>query len=378
MKKALLISESSIYKNHKGELVAKGGGEMCVHNIAKFLLKIDIQPTVFAIQEFEDQAKEEIIDNVLYKRIKVSSKTSFKIIGYLKQAIKESKNYDFIFLNQFTPHLILPWIKDTKNIAIIHDVYQPLGNFFWIKQYGFFNGLMGNLIEKIQLYFDKKYAKKIMTVSDFSEEKIISILGERTARKITKNPFSINPNSYTSINQKEDFILFVGRFIKYKHPEHVLFALKKIKQTFPNYKAIFVIPRTEKNELKLFKEYQNHLRLTDNDIILKHNCNNEETKTLFSKAKILIHPSFVEGQGIVLLEALASKTPVVAYNLPPYKNILINGKNSLLADIWNTEQLATSCIEILNNYGYFQNNCHITLHNFSEEKFLNKMKELCS
>ncbi len=378
MKKALLISEASVYKNSKGEITARGGGEISFHNIAKSLAAIGIQPTVFAIQEFKDQSPEEIIEGVAYKRFPVSSKTSFKVMNYLKQALKESKNHDFIFLNQFTPHLLLPWLKNKISIAVIHDVYQNSGKFFWIKQYGILNGTLGNIIEKIQLYFDKKYAKKIMTVSDISAKKTISILGEESAKKITINQFPINKNNFTSSSKKEDFLLFAGRFSKYKHPEDVLHVIKKVKSIYPQYKAVFITPRSEKNTVKIFKKQQAKLGLTDTDVVMKYDCDNAETKELFSKAKILIHPSHTEGQGIVLLEALASKTPVVAYNLPVYEPTLINDKNSLLSELGNKEQLANSALKILNNYEHFQNNCHISLHNFSEENFLDTLKKLCS
>ena len=84
---------------------------MYIHNLAKSLVKIGISATVLAIREFKDQAEEEKIAGVIYKRMPIQSKSSFKLFGYLKRAIKLSKEYDFIVVNQFTPHLILPWVK---------------------------------------------------------------------------------------------------------------------------------------------------------------------------------------------------------------------------------------------------------------------------
>lgn len=375
MKKALLVSEASVYKNSNNKLIARGGGEMCFHNIAKSLLKIGIEPTVLAIQEFEDQAEEEVIEGVLYKRIGVSSKTSLKMWKYLKIAVKESKNYDYVFLNQFTPHLILPWIK-CKKIGVIHDVYKVLGKRFWFKQYGFLKGLIGTVVENFQLYFDKKYADKIMTVSDFSEEKILSILGDRVARKIVKNPYPIKLYEFNEALEKGNFILFVGRFIEYKHPENVLYVLKKVKAMYPDFKAVFVVPRFEKNVMRNFKKCIKKLGLNGMDIIYKHDCESDEINNLFLRAKIFVQPSYVEGQGIVGLEALAAKTPVVAYDLPAYKGILIDGQNSLLVKKGDKEQLAEACLKILNNYQYYQDNCYSVLKNFSEERFVEGMREI--
>lgn len=375
MKKALLVSEASVYKNNNGKLIARGGGEMCFHNIAKSLLKIGIEPTVLAIREFKDQAEEEVIEGVLYKRVGVSSKTSLKMLKYLKIAVKESKNYDYVFLNQFTPHLILPWIK-CKKIGVIHDVYKVLGRSFWFKQYGLFKGLIGTVVENFQLYFDKKYADKIMTVSDFSEEKILSMLGDRVARKIVKNPYPIKLFVVDGDIKKGDFILFVGRFIGYKNPEHVLYVLKKIKTVYPNFKAVFVIPRFEKKVLMKFKAYIKELGLNGMDIIYEYNCDDDDLKNLFLNAKLFVQPSLIEGQGIVALEALVTKTPVVAYDLPAYKGMLINGENSILVKKGDKEALAEACLKVLKSYKYYQDNCYSVLKNFSEEKFLERLKEI--
>ncbi len=225
MKKALLISESTVYIGDKGKIMARGGGEVYVHNLAKLLLKLDIQPVVFGIREFKEQISEENIDGVLYKRSSVYSRMSFSLFKYLKEALKEAKKYDFVFVNQFVPHLVLPFIGHggrVKRVAIIHDVYREGGLKFWIKQYGFFTGIIAWIVEKFQLFFDRKYSDVIMTVSEGSKRKIISAIGNKIAEKVVISPSIVYRRDDLANVGKENLILFVGRFVDYKHPEHAL------------------------------------------------------------------------------------------------------------------------------------------------------------
>lgn len=376
MKKALLVSESSVYRDENGGLIVRGGGALCFHNIAKSLLSLGIEPTVLSIREFDGQKVDEIIDGVIYRRVAVSSRSSFRVLKYLCAALNDARDYDFVFLNQFTPHLLLPWLKNYRIIAVIHDVYRKNGTRFWIKQFGFFVGFMGAFVERLQLYFDRKYAHKIMTVSGGTKAKIIDVLGKSVDAKIVVNPYPIRVSEFKSSVKKQEYLLFVGRFVFYKHPEHVLMALRVVKQKYPQYRAVFVIPREFEKVSKLFEATMMRLKLSKKDVELVYCCDGEKLKELLACAKLLLQPSFVEGQGIVVLEALASMTPVVAYNLPAYSGMLENGQNSLMVESGDLDAFSGACLKILENYDEYQKNCHSTLSKFSNENFMKKLKML--
>jgi glycosyltransferase involved in cell wall biosynthesis len=376
MEKALLISESSVYKTEKGGLVSRGGGEVYIHNLAKLLKKVGVEATVFAIQEFDGQAKEEVIEGILYKRCAVHSRKSFSLFRYLRAALKESKDYDFVFLNQFIPHLILPWIKKAKKIAIIFDLYVYEGFLFWIRQYGLFVGGIGWLVEKFQLIFDRKYADMVMTISECSKNKALAVLGKKFVDKVVIVPAVVCQKDKFDYLKKENMILFVGRFVEYKHPEHVLFVLKKLLEIWPDIKAKFIVARTMEVSLKIFKKWKNKLNIDDKNIDILTGLNNEEVEDLTGKAKLLVHPSLIEGQGIVVLEALNAGRPVVAYNLPAYRGMLISGKNSLLVENGDFESLADAAIKVIKDYEKYQKNCQISLKDFSEERWLDVLKKV--
>ena len=50
----------------------------------------------------------------------------------------------------------------------------------------------------------------------------------------------------------------------------------------------------------------------------------------YNAADLLVHPSFVEAFGLVLIEAMACGKPVLAFDIPPMNEIIDNGISGLL------------------------------------------------
>lgn len=373
-KRALIISESTVYVDKNGDFVSRGGGEAYIHTLATSLVSLGVETEVFGIREYADQSREETIDGVLYKRFPVYSRSSFKLFLYLRSAISEAIEFDFVFLNQFTPHLILPFLHG-KKIVIIHDVYCENSVSFWMKNYGFLRGLIGMVVERLQLFFDGRYADNILTVSENSEKKIIHSIGAMHRKKIIINPSPIKTSMYIADQPKQDYLLYVGRFVDYKNPSHVLYVLKNVLNAYPNFKAIFVVPRSEKDCMDEFYRLVHEMRIGEH-VEVKKSVSTEELRRLYAGAKVLVQPSYVEGQGIVVLESLASGTPVVAYNLEAYQGMLLDGDNSVLVEKGNMEALADGCLNILTNYASFQKHCEKTLVEFSPEKFTSRVGKL--
>jgi glycosyltransferase involved in cell wall biosynthesis len=57
------------------------------------------------------------------------------------------------------------------------------------------------------------------------------------------------------------------------------------------------------------------------------------------KADLVIFPSLYESQPMFVLEAMACKKPVVAFDLPYAREMILNGKNGLLAKANDQEDL---------------------------------------
>lgn len=374
MKTALLITESSVYTDQKGELIVRGGGEMGMHILGKQLVKLGIKPVVFAIREYDEQKANETIEGVYYERFNVRSRTSLALLSYLKAALNKSRGVDFVFLNQFVPHLLLPFLRCLKKIAIVHDVYGDFG--FWLKQFGFFRGFFGYFVEKLQLRNDRKYADKIMVVSDYTKMQAARFLGNEILNKTIVNSWPLAAQKLVlPVDGKKNYALFVGRFVDYKNPEHALLALKKIKSVYRDFRLKMVISRVDEAVLAKFNELKSQLGFSDRDVELLFDCPYQQLGKLYSEAKLLLHPSFVEGLGLVCMESLLYKTPVVAYDLQAYKGFLTNGKNAQLASFGDVASFTSGALKILSDFKNYSLSCNLS-EDFSEKKFQKTLSDL--
>ena len=68
----------------------------------------------------------------------------------------------------------------------------------------------------------------------------------------------------------------------------------------------------------------------------------------YNSVDLLIHPSFVEAFGLVLIEAMACGKPVLAFDIPPMNEVVINGVSGVLVKP-SVESLAEALRNIVDN-----------------------------
>jgi glycosyltransferase involved in cell wall biosynthesis len=69
----------------------------------------------------------------------------------------------------------------------------------------------------------------------------------------------------------------------------------------------------------------------------------------YHNADVLVVPSNFEPFGIVILEAYASSTPVIASNVGGIPELIANGKTGLLVPPKNPQELAEAVLKVLQN-----------------------------
>ena len=58
------------------------------------------------------------------------------------------------------------------------------------------------------------------------------------------------------------------------------------------------------------------------------------------KADVVVAPSFHEAQSMFVLEAMACRKPVIAFDIPSMKEIITDDENGLLAKSFDVAELA--------------------------------------
>ena len=143
-----------------------------------------------------------------------------------------------------------------------------------------------------------------------------------------------------------EVVLFVGRLVKYKGVHYLLQIAPKILEEFPKTKFVIVGPDYGyKNELlKLVKTLG-----LQKSVVFTGAISDSELLEAYAAADVLAFPSIHEGFGLVLLEAMACRKPIVTWKTSAMQYIVEDQKTGILVNPWNLEDFARSIISLLSN-----------------------------
>lgn len=145
-------------------------------------------------------------------------------------------------------------------------------------------------------------------------------------------------------------VLFVGRLVQPKGIEYLIRAMPQVLREIPEAKLVVI---GEGEELRNLTNLARKLDLK-NKVEFRGFVKFKELVKSYLEASVLVLPSFtrLENFGIVLLEAMACKTPVVASDILGVRENIHNGNsngNGLLFPPKDVDKLADSIIRILSD-----------------------------
>jgi glycosyltransferase involved in cell wall biosynthesis len=189
-----------------------------------------------------------------------------------------------------------------------------------------------------------KNANHIIAVSNALAEAVQAC--DISPNKITVVPTGIDISKFPmgKIEGREKALLYVGSLIERKGVIYLLRAMLKLRQEYPFYKLLIV---GEGHLQKELEEFVNAHHLGDRVTFLGTKSQSE-VANLMRRAKVLILPSTEEGQGAVLVEAMASGTPCVGSDIGGIPNV-ITPQTGRLFESANPDALYEAVDFILNN-----------------------------
>jgi glycosyltransferase involved in cell wall biosynthesis len=90
------------------------------------------------------------------------------------------------------------------------------------------------------------------------------------------------------------------------------------------------------------------LRL-DDDVVLVGTVPDAELPAWYAAADVLAFPSTKEGWGLAVLEAMSAGLPVVASDLPVFREYLTSGRDALLVPVDDAPALAAALTSVLDD-----------------------------
>ena len=196
------------------------------------------------------------------------------------------------------------------------------------------------------------------SVAAAAQKTYLNSLHTETPIKIIYN--SVNTDYYCTNNKKGDYsinVVFVGRLSVKKGVIELVKSWPKIVNEFPDARLILAGRDSEYGESKsmisVLKEgLPENIRDT---VIFKGFLNSSEVLQLFQSASLCVFPSHREAFSVVVLEAMATGTPVIYSNIGPGYEIIRDGENGFLCDPLNPDDIAEKIIRLLKDKKMMEN-----------------------
>ncbi len=338
--------------NTLGPSKLKAGIGRYVSNLVNDLAKIDNQNKYVIFANEDNKEWFTNIKNPNFKIIQLGNYSKIKFLRILWEQIILPihcvlKKIDLLHSPGFT----LPIIKTCKQAVTIHDMTffnYPEHHTFLKRIY--FPLMIKHSVRQADIVFadSESTRQDIIKILNASSDKIKTIhLGveEIFLKKRNKKELKQTQNKY-SLNKK--YILFVGTIEPRKNISTLISAFAKLQRKDLDlvicgklgwmYKSIFKTMKQEKVE----KQVKLLGFVPDEDLL-----------NLYAGAEMFVYPSFYEGFGLPIVEAMASSCPVITSNLSSTKEIA--GDAAILINPNSEQEITISIEKILRNKNLRQN-----------------------
>ena len=193
-------------------------------------------------------------------------------------------------------------------------------------------------------------ASYITANSDFTKDWYLNLLGERFRRKTKVIPAGIDNNvefnkDVTWIDKKYKFtrdrmVLFTGRLTEHKGVEYLIMAAKKI-----NAEIVILGDGPERHYLEQLVKKE---KLTNVHILGYFSQRLGKIDDFYLRADVYVAPSvWKEPLGLVILEAMVNKTPVIVTMRGGVKTIVKDGENGFLVRSKDANVIAAKVNKLL-------------------------------
>lgn len=166
------------------------------------------------------------------------------------------------------------------------------------------------------------------------------------------NKFSLSVNEmelrHRCLLKDEYIVLFVGRLALRKNIFGLIDVFKKVLQEIPNSKLLVVGGFKNLKYAKIINTFINDLNIQDKVKFLG-SLNPNQVQSYYRVADVFVLPSTYEGFPLVILEAMASQKPVVAFDVGGNSEAIIEGQTGYLAEKGDHETMASKIVLLLKN-----------------------------
>jgi len=231
----------------------------------------------------------------------------------------------------FTPHGIYP--KRNPLDALIKSIFD-----YWL----------GNWL--------LRFSRRVIALTENNRQLLLKIGCPRNKIVIVPNGVDVEKYKKLSFDAKEmkekhgffgPLLLYVGRIDWSKGVESIVEALPLISKEFAGTKLLIVGPDYRNyapNLLKLSQKLGVRDCMTLTGVIPE-----DQVRLYYSMSDAFILPSVYEGLSSSMLEAMASKVPVIALPTGGTRDVFVHGFNAVLIKEASPDEISNAVTALLNN-----------------------------
>jgi glycosyltransferase involved in cell wall biosynthesis len=324
---------------------SSGGLELNTARLAKWLQERGWEITLYGLAS-SPLASMALKDNIHFTVIGFPKKY-LDITGALKLAGKIKRdNINFLFVCTNSDLSIASWTKlfSGKNLKLIYQQHMQVG----ITKKDVIHTLRYSSID-IWLTPANYLAKEVTAKTNLNPAKIRIVPFGIETKKFTPSAYSRKEaRDILHLPQNKIIIGIIGRLDPLKGQHIVIEALHKLKQYEDL--ELMIMGETTQGE---HANYKSQLIELGERYQIKNKIHfrpfNEHVQIAFAAIDIFIMASRDETYGMVTIEAMAARVPIIGTNAGGTKELLDNGKLGLLFNSENGEELAEKIDWVLKN-----------------------------
>jgi glycosyltransferase involved in cell wall biosynthesis len=277
-------------------------------------------------------AKDLIDNNIKEFDLGLSFKYNFWGVFKLIKIIK-SNDYDIVHVHLFPADLF----------GAISSLFLPKKIKFIFSEHNVYNRRRSIKIFKLIDRFTYSRYTKVVCVSEKVKESLIDWIPETAYKAV----FIRNAVPVGKIRDKKESIydvLFIGRLEKAKGVDVLFEAIKLLETKYDRKLKVAIVGDGSLNEE--LKGIAERLNISESVEFLGVR---KDINDLMRKSKIFVLPSRWEGLPMVILEVMALGMPAVATKVGGIPEVIEDGKDGILVEPENPEELSNAIIRLLDN-----------------------------
>ncbi len=252
------------------------------------------------------------------------------------------------------PHFNVPIFYAGDFVVTIHDLIHQhfqmkrvtrLNPLFYIfKHFGYKRVFKNAITKSKKTLVPSNYVSDLLVREWKVSEKKITVTPEAVDNNISLIAGKINKNRIEQIikkfNIRSPYIFYVGNAHPHKNVEKLIKVFREIKGRYRYLQLVLAGP-----DHFFWQRIKNEYQYPDIKFIGK--VSDEQLVALYKNAQVFVMPSFEEGFGIPLLEAMAFGCPVVSSDAGSLKEV--GGDAALYFDPYDQGSMVSQVSQVLNS-----------------------------